>query len=260
MWRIRRTVGCTVPLVYDARVVDCGGRREDRMLWSDLRYAARTVSRSPGLAALVIMIVALGVGANTAIFSVVNAVLLKPLPYPGADRIVAISTALPARGEINPLVSIANFRDWRARSSSFEAMATYRGGENAADARRRSGICPRIDRRCPVLRRLRRSAAHRSHVQRQTKGGRDSARCSSVTPTGRRALAEIPRCCTGRCDLAPTPTCGRSSACCHPASGSPAGPTSGRQRRHDRRAARIMGFSRSGESNRLSHSNRRRPS
>jgi putative ABC transport system permease protein len=100
------------------------------MVLSDLRYAARAVGRSPGLAALVIVIVALGVGANTAVFSVVNGVLLKPLPYPGADRIVAIATALPARGEINPLVSIANFRDWRARSSSFEAMATYRGGEN----------------------------------------------------------------------------------------------------------------------------------
>ena len=131
------------------------------MFWSDLRYAARTVSRSPGLAALVIMIVALGVGGNTAIFSVVNAVLLKPLPYPGADRIVAISTALPTRGEINPLVSIANFRDWRARSASFEAMATYRGGETPPDSRCRSRICSRLGRRCPVPRRLRRSAPHR---------------------------------------------------------------------------------------------------
>jgi putative ABC transport system permease protein len=100
-----------------------------RGVWCDLRSAARTLSRSPGLAALVVGIMALGIGANTAIFSVVNGVLLKPLPYPGADRIVAISTALLTKGEINPLVSIANFRDWRARSSSFEAMATYRGGE-----------------------------------------------------------------------------------------------------------------------------------
>ena len=73
---------------------------------------------------------ALGIGANTAVFSVVNGVLLKPLPYRGADRIVVLRTAFLTTGERRPLVSIANFRDWRDQSSSFEAMSSYRGGEN----------------------------------------------------------------------------------------------------------------------------------
>ena len=97
--------------------------------FGDLRYARRSLRRSPGFAVLAIAIMALGIGANTAVFSVVNAVLLKPLPYPGADRIVTVSTALLTTGERNPLVTIANFRDWRAQSASFEAMATYRGGD-----------------------------------------------------------------------------------------------------------------------------------
>lgn len=95
----------------------------------DLRYAGRALGRSPGFAVLAIVIMALGIGANTAVFSVVNAVLLKPLPYPGADRIVTISTSVVRTGERNPLVTLANFRDWRDQSSSFEAMATYRAGE-----------------------------------------------------------------------------------------------------------------------------------
>jgi hypothetical protein len=98
-------------------------------LFSDLRYAGRTLQRSPGLSVLVIAIMALGIGANTAVFSVVNGVLLKPLPYPGADRIVTLRTSFLTTGTTQRLVAIANFRDWRDQSSSFEAMATYRTGE-----------------------------------------------------------------------------------------------------------------------------------
>src|SRR5262245_23170755 len=96
---------------------------------SDLRYAARALRRSPGFALLAIAIMAVGIGANTAVFSVVNGVLLKSLPYPDADRIVVLRTAALTTGEINPLVALANFWDWRAQTTSFEAMATYRGGE-----------------------------------------------------------------------------------------------------------------------------------
>ena len=111
---------------------ECRDLRRGRLvteLFSDLRYAARALRRRPGFAMLAIAIVAVGIGANTAVFSVVNSVLLKSLPYPGADRIVVLRTAVLKSGEINPLVTLANFWDWRAQSSSFEAMATYRGGE-----------------------------------------------------------------------------------------------------------------------------------
>ena len=95
----------------------------------DLRYAGRALRRSPGFAMLAVAIMAVGIGANTAVFSVVNGVLLKSLPYPGADQIVVLRTAALTTGQINPLVALANFSDWRAQSSSFDAMATYRGGE-----------------------------------------------------------------------------------------------------------------------------------
>jgi putative ABC transport system permease protein len=103
--------------------------RIGRELLGDLRYAGRALRRRPGFATLAIAIVAVGIGTNTAVFSVVNAVLLKSLPYPDADRLVVLRTAALNTGEINPLVTLANFWDWRAGSASFDAMATYRGGE-----------------------------------------------------------------------------------------------------------------------------------
>ena len=111
---------------------ECRDLRRGRLatdVLADFRYAGRALRRSPGFAALAIAIVAVGIGANTAVFSVVNGVLLKPLPYPDADRIVVLRTAALATGEVNPLVTLANFWDWRAQSASFDAMATYRGGE-----------------------------------------------------------------------------------------------------------------------------------
>ncbi len=101
-----------------------------KVLFRDLRYAARALRRGPGFALLTVLVMALGIGANTAVFSVVNGVLLKSLPYPGADdQIVTLSTSFLTTGETLGQVSIANFRDWRDQSSSFEAIATYRGGD-----------------------------------------------------------------------------------------------------------------------------------
>lgn len=99
-----------------------------RVFLHDLRFAGRTLGRSPGFAVLAVGIMALGIGANTAVFSIVNGVLLKPLPYADADRIVALQTLYLTNGGQSELVSIANYRDWRAQSSSFEAFASYRGG------------------------------------------------------------------------------------------------------------------------------------
>ena len=123
----------------------------------DLRYAARALRRGPGFALMAIGIMSVGIGANTAVFSVINAMLLKPLPYAGADRLVAISTADLTTGARNPLVALANFRDWRAQSASFEAMATFRAGEApvapgtaAAEYGRHANVDPDLFRVLPV--------------------------------------------------------------------------------------------------------------
>src|SRR5881296_1166213 len=84
-------------------------------LLRDLRYAGRNLRRSPGFATLAILIMALGIGANTAVFSVVNAVLLKPLLYRDPDRIVTLAS-YSTKGEpqtaISKQVSIPDFQDW----------------------------------------------------------------------------------------------------------------------------------------------------
>lgn len=101
-------------------------------LLRDLRYAARSVRRSPGFATLSILIMALGVGANTAVFSVVNAVLLKPLAYRDAERIVTLadfSAADQARSALSKQVSAREFQVWEEQSSSFAAMAYYAARE-----------------------------------------------------------------------------------------------------------------------------------
>jgi putative ABC transport system permease protein len=92
----------------------------------DLRFGARSLSRSPGFAAVALATIALGIGANTAIFSVVDAVLLSPLPFPGADRLVAVFQTQPSRGVSGNGASYPNFDDWRNRSRSFEELAAIR--------------------------------------------------------------------------------------------------------------------------------------
>ena len=93
----------------------------------DLRYAGRALRRNPGFAGLAILIMALGIGANSAVFTVVNAVLLKSLPYRNAGRLVTLSdsTAGKVATAISKQVSILDFEDWRAQSSSIESMAYY---------------------------------------------------------------------------------------------------------------------------------------
>ena len=103
-------------------------------LLRDLRYAGRNLRRSPGFAALAILIMALGIGANTAVFSVVNAVLLKPLSYRDPDRIATLSNFLrtgEAATALSKQVSILDVQDWQDQSSSFEAMAFYSSREAA---------------------------------------------------------------------------------------------------------------------------------
>jgi hypothetical protein len=94
-------------------------------LLRDVRYGARMLLRNPVFTLVAVATLALGIGANTAIFSVVNAVLLRPLPYADPDRLVWMTERheqIPTRW-----ISYPNFLDWRERSQSFEAMATIRG-------------------------------------------------------------------------------------------------------------------------------------
>lgn len=95
-------------------------------LWHDLRYAARTFSKKPGFTFIVIVTLALGIGVNTAIFSIVNAVLLRPLPYQGAERLT-LFRALEAEQESNPF-SFPDIRDLREQQQSFEQLAAIRSG------------------------------------------------------------------------------------------------------------------------------------
>ena len=100
-------------------------------LLQDLRYALRSLLRQPLFALTAILTLALGIGATTAIFSVVNAVILKPLPFRESDRIVAITNTWPTRSLSGTQVSAPDFHDWEAQSRSFEAMAYFAGGETS---------------------------------------------------------------------------------------------------------------------------------
>jgi predicted permease len=102
--------------------------------WQDLRFGARLLRKSPGFTAVAVLTLALGIGANTAVFSVVDTVLLKPLSYRDPDRIVTLSgssTTGGASGVPSKQISILNFRDWHDQSSSFEAMAYYSSRETS---------------------------------------------------------------------------------------------------------------------------------
>src|SRR5262249_39615898 len=98
-------------------------------LFQDLRRALRTLAKSPGFTAAAIAVLALGIGANTAIFSVVNGVLLRRLPYPDPGRLVRIWHTPPQSGFPGMrtfAVAPANFLDWQSQSRSFDGMAIIR--------------------------------------------------------------------------------------------------------------------------------------
>ncbi|HSE19708.1 MAG TPA: ABC transporter permease [Pyrinomonadaceae bacterium] len=93
-------------------------------LFKDIRYGIRGLLKHPGFTAIVVLTLALGIGASTAIFSVVNSVVLRRLPYRNADRIVAIQELNPAGKRIQS--TSANFLDWRAQNTVFEHLAAIR--------------------------------------------------------------------------------------------------------------------------------------
>ncbi len=95
-------------------------------LSQNIRYAFRMIRRNPGVSVVVVLALALGIGANSAIFSVVNAVLLRPLPYKDADRLVQIWGQMLSRNIPFHTVPYPDVAEWRAQNRSFELMSAYR--------------------------------------------------------------------------------------------------------------------------------------
>ena len=102
-------------------------RWEDDMI-QDLRYGMRMLLKQPGFTFVAILTLALGIGANTAIFSVVYSVLLRPLPYAAPEKLMALYSMYPQRDVFRSVISAPDFHDWRAQNQSFESMAAYAGG------------------------------------------------------------------------------------------------------------------------------------
>ena len=117
----RRSFGSVAIAKEDSRAMWGLGALE--IFWQDLRYGARILLKRKGFTAVAALTLALGVGANTAVFSVINAVLIRPLPFADADQLVMIWETQPdVRG---PVGSYPDFQDWRAQAQSFQGMAAF---------------------------------------------------------------------------------------------------------------------------------------
>src|SRR5882724_12992428 len=94
-------------------------------LVADARYGLRTMVRNPGFAIIAVLALALGIGANTAVFSVVYGVLFRPLPYPDANRVAVAYLHFQPQGVEHGTMSFADYLDWKALNHSFEETALY---------------------------------------------------------------------------------------------------------------------------------------
>src|SRR5262249_42906863 len=93
----------------------------------DVSYSVRVLSKSYAFTIVVVLTLALGIGANTAIFSFANGILLRPLPYPQSDRLAVLDETAPKQGIDSMGVSYPNFLDWRDQNTVFEGLATHYG-------------------------------------------------------------------------------------------------------------------------------------
>ncbi|MDQ3135750.1 MAG: ABC transporter permease, partial [Acidobacteriota bacterium] len=94
-------------------------------LWQDIKYGVRMLLKSPGFTFVAVFALALGIGANTAIFSVVNGVLLRSLPFPDAERLVWFDGVSPARGITESSLSMPDYLDWRSQADAFESTTAF---------------------------------------------------------------------------------------------------------------------------------------
>src|SRR3954470_14491000 len=91
----------------------------------DIRYAVRMLLRNPGFTTIALLTFVVGIGINTAVFSVFNGVLLRPLPYPDADRITMMWLDNRLQGIKEDIGSYSNYRDWREQNTTYEQVAAY---------------------------------------------------------------------------------------------------------------------------------------
>ena len=119
----RRRFGSVALVKDDCR--ESWGMRAIDMLAQDVRFALRNLRKYPSYTAVVLLTLALGIGANTAIFSVVHAVLLRPLPYANGDRLVEIRQQAPKAGVANAGVSVKEINDYRAQTDALDAVVEY---------------------------------------------------------------------------------------------------------------------------------------
>src|SRR6202158_794570 len=96
-------------------------------LFADLLYAIRNLARTPGFAIVSVLTLAIGIGANTAMFTVANAVLWRPLPYPHPEQLVQIWETNPLKHWTQNVASPANFADWQKQHTAFSGMAAHIG-------------------------------------------------------------------------------------------------------------------------------------
>ena len=139
-------------------------------LWQEFRYAARVLRKNPGVPAVIVLTLALGIGATTAIFSVVYGVLLRPLPYPDSNRIVAVFE-VTSKGRPSRLAD-PNFDDFRDQSRSFQAIAKYHDDVASVSGAAQPTRTHAGTRLARLSQGLRRSADPRARFQRQRREDR----------------------------------------------------------------------------------------
>ena len=177
-------------------------------LLHEFRYALRQLWKSPGFTPVAVLTLALGIGANTAIFSVVNAVLLRALPYPNADRLLLLWSSAPSQGLPMFGSSPVDYRAWRSDNHSFEDMGAFsNGGISMSLEGPSSRAADLFGRSRPTVSDHGRAALSRPRFHRAQRAvGRASGCDSQLRTYGSAASAAIPTWLDGRCTWAASST------------------------------------------------------
>jgi putative ABC transport system permease protein len=149
-------------------------------LLQDLRFAIRQLRKNPGFAITTMVTLALGIGATTAMFSLINSVLLRPLPFPEPGRLMSATMLQNSAGKTNipESLSYPDFFDWRTRNHSFEALACYHGDNRTVTGAGTSAAAGVADRFVGILPCAGRQPAARPRFRRSTTKSRERmSRC-----------------------------------------------------------------------------------